>query len=122
MPWPATLRARPKKPLMQKKTIQNGWRRFMATLALIALTLSTKAASPYDYAVKVSATVSTSPAQITLSWPGNIDASGYNISRKSVTSSTWTPVANLGGGATGWTDSNVAVGPAYEYQITAPTS
>src|SRR4051794_26155628 len=107
---------------MQKKTIQNGWGRFTATLALMAMALSAWAARPYGYAGKVSATGLTSPAQITLNWPSNIGATGYNISRKAVTSSSWTPVVNLGGGATGWTDSNVSVGATYEYQITALTS
>src|SRR5205807_10054136 len=122
MPRPAKIAEPTRIILMQKRKIKTGWRRFLATCAIIAIALSTQAVTPYDYAVKVSATVSTSPAQITLSWPSNIDATGYNISRKAVTSSSWTPVANLGSGATGWTDSNVSVGAAYEYQITAPTS
>lgn len=88
-------------------------------MAIFSLTLSTEAASPYDYTVKASATVSTSPAQITLSWPANSGAASYTISRKAATSSTWTQVASLAGGATSWTDSNVSVGSAYEYQLTA---
>lgn len=105
-----------------QKNLNNGWNWFVAILAFIAASLTAKAASPYDYAVKVSATVSANPAQITLTWPANAGASGYNISRKAINSSSWTSVASVNGGATSWTDSNVAVGQAYEYQITAPTS
>ncbi|HEY6229456.1 MAG TPA: fibronectin type III domain-containing protein [Verrucomicrobiae bacterium] len=106
---------------MQKK-FKNGWLLSVAVVALGAMVFSAKAQNPYDVAVKVSATISTSPAKITLSWIQNNGASSYNISRKSVNSSSWTPVANLGGSTLSWSDSNVAVGQAYEYQIVAPTS
>jgi hypothetical protein len=105
---------------MQNNKIQIGRLWWLAMIAFVAMALTTKAAGPYDYAVKVSANVSASPAQITLTWPANAGASGYSISRKAASSSSWTPVANVGGGATSWTDANVAVGNTYEYQITAP--
>src|SRR5215213_5686100 len=106
---------------MQKK-FKNGWLCFVGILALIASGLSAKAAMPYDTAVKVSATISASPARVTLNWNANSGASGYNISRKAINSSTWTAVANVGATTLTWTDSNVAAGQAYEYQIIAPGS
>src|SRR6185436_17439023 len=106
---------------MQKK-VKNGWSWCVGMLTFVAMTLSAQAATPYDYAVKISATVSANPARITLNWVANAGASSYNISRKAINSPSWTSVAQVGGSATSWTDSNVASGQAYEYQITAPTS
>jgi hypothetical protein len=115
-------RTGPLKNLMLKNKVKNGWSLFVGIFALIAIPFSAPAANPIDYAVKASATVSTSPARITLNWVSNAGASSYTISRKTQNSSTWTQVASLGGSVTSWTDSNVSVGGAYEYQIIAPNS
>src|ERR1041384_3523156 len=96
------LRAGPVKKLMQKK-FKNGWSLFVGVVALVAMAFSAKAQNPYDVAVKVSATVSASPAKITLTWGQNAGASSYNISRKSINSTSWTPVANVGGTTLTWT-------------------
>src|SRR5689334_13369010 len=72
-----------------------------------------------DYAVQVSATVSKSPASITLSWPApTVTPSGYRIFRKAKTDGSFSSqIATLGGSATSYTDTNVSVGTGYEYSI-----
>src|ERR1017187_7915876 len=76
------------------------------------------AQSVSDYAVRVSPTVQTNPAQIVLSWPADTRATGYTLYRKGRDATSWgTSVAALAGNATNFSDSNVAVGGAYEYQI-----
>ncbi|MGV3774147.1 MAG: fibronectin type III domain-containing protein, partial [Verrucomicrobiales bacterium] len=77
---------------------------------------------PRFYAVEVSANVSTSPAQIVLSWPKDDRATGYSVSRKNFSDSSWNNVANIGGSSTSYTDNNVSVGNAYEYRILKGTS
>nr|MBA2481545.1 hypothetical protein [Planctomycetota bacterium] len=74
-----------------------------------------------DDAVLVTATVSTSPLQIQLSWPGEWRHTEfpptYTVQRKSRTATSWSsPVA---AGFTGYTDTNVVAGQAYEYRVTA---
>jgi hypothetical protein len=69
------------------------------------------------YAVQVSATVQASPAQITLSWPVDPNASSHTVYRKSPTATSWTQVASLGNTASSYTDTSVANGQTYEYQI-----
>jgi hypothetical protein len=81
------------------------------------------AQSVSDYAVRVSATVQTNPAQIALSWPADTSATGYTLCRKGRDNTSWgTSLAALAGSATNFSDSNVAVGSAYEYQIRKSTS
>ena len=104
---------------MQKKNNKFGWNWFVALIALVAMTMSANAQLPYEAAVKVSATVSTGPARITLTWPANSGASSYTISRKAASGSSWQQVANVNGSTTSWADSNVTAGSAYEYQILA---
>jgi hypothetical protein len=104
---------------MQKRNNKFGWNWFIGVFALIAVTISSNAALPYEAAVKVSAEVSASPARITLNWPANAGASSYTISRKAPSASSWTQVGSVGGSATSWSDANVAAGSSYEYQIFA---
>jgi hypothetical protein len=81
------------------------------------------AQSVSSYAVRVSATVQTNPAQIALSWPADTLATGYTLYRKGRDDTSWgTSVAALAGNATNFSDSNVTVGGAYEYQIRKSTS
>ncbi len=70
-----------------------------------------------DYAVRVSATVQTNPAQITLSWPADALATGYTIYRKSRDASSWGTGMALPASATSYADSAVAMGSAYEYRV-----
>ncbi len=76
-----------------------------------------QAASVSDYAVRVSATVHTNPPRITLSWPGDPNATGYTLYRKLRDARKWVAVASLGASATSWIDSNVTVGGSYEYWV-----
>src|SRR5213593_3394688 len=76
------------------------------------------------YAVEVSAAVQTSPPQIILSWPQDTytTPTSYTVYRKAPSASSWGAGTTLPGTATTYTDTSVAVGTAYEYQITKVTS
>ena len=70
------------------------------------------------YAVQISATIQTSPPEITLQWePDYYGANSYTIFRKLQADGSWGPGTLLSGSTTSFTDSNVSVGAAYEYQI-----
>jgi hypothetical protein len=71
------------------------------------------------YTVQISAVVQTNPAQIAMTWlPDEYVANSYTIYRKAKEATSWgSPIASLDGSATNFTDSNVAVGSAYEYEI-----
>lgn len=91
------------------------FRVFMGVLGLFAATHRGGATA---YAVQVSATVNSSPAQIALSWPASpVAANGYAVSRRDPGAATWSPVVNLVGTAQGYTDTNVTAGRVYEYQV-----
>ncbi len=89
--------------------------------ALLAPTLRAET-DPKFYAVQVSATVQASPAQITLSWPPDWNASGYEVYRKSLTATSWGESTPLSANATSYTDFSVSPGVIYEYQIAKTTS
>src|SRR6266480_6101826 len=94
-----------------------------AVLSLVAIGITTRVARAveptWNYAVQVSASVQTSPAQITLSWPQ--DTSGtpnsYTVYRKAPGATSWGGGTTLFGSATSFVDSGVAVGTAYEYAV-----
>jgi hypothetical protein len=70
------------------------------------------------YAVQISATVQTSPPQITLSWePDVYGADSYTVYRKNEADRDWGNGLLLSGNVTRFTDTNVAAGAAYEYQV-----
>ena len=85
---------------------------------------SSRADATWEYAVQVSAAVQSAPAQITLSWPQDTLGvpNSYTVYRKSESATSWGPGKTLPGTATNYTDSNVQLGAAYEYQVvkTAP--
>lgn len=92
----------------------------MARWLVPACLLATRVGAATDtaYAVQASATVQSSPAQITLSWtPGPGSSNGYAISRKDPTATSWSPLINVVGSVNRYTDTNVAAGRVYEYQI-----
>ncbi|HEX5053515.1 MAG TPA: fibronectin type III domain-containing protein [Planctomycetota bacterium] len=68
-------------------------------------------------AVLVTAQVSTSPPQITFTWPSDPTATGYTVSRRPAGTTTWGPASGVPGGstATSWIDSVAVVGQRYEY-------
>jgi hypothetical protein len=78
-----------------------------------------RADETWVYAVQVSAAVQTSPPQIALSWPQDSIATpvSYTVSRKAPGDSAWTFLQTLPGSTTNFTDTSVAVGATYEYQI-----
>ncbi len=82
---------------------------------------TTWATDPKLYAVQASATVTASPPQIRLAWPADANATSYRISRKLPEATAWNPIATLPGNATSYTDTQVAAGTAYEYQLSKAT-
>ena len=80
--------------------------------------------STWNYAVEVSSSVQARPPQITLSWPQDTDAIplSYTVSRKAPQDASWGTIAVLDGAITNFFDTNVAVGVAYEYQLSKNAS
>jgi hypothetical protein len=78
----------------------------------------------WEYSVQVSATVSASPAQISLSWPQDqyMVPNSYTLYRKAPGATSWGTGTTLSGTTTSYVDSSVSVGTAYEYQIVKSTS
>ncbi|MEO7299317.1 MAG: hypothetical protein ABI042_12165 [Verrucomicrobiota bacterium] len=74
------------------------------------------------YSVQVSANVQVSPPLINLVWPPDPNATSYTISRKTKQATSWNSVATLPGTATGYADTSVTVGSAFEYKIFKTTS
>src|SRR5436309_3028856 len=93
--------------------------RLMAILLALAAQAALAVENTWDYAVLVTASVQTSPPRITLSWPQDTVAvpDSYTVYRKSVGATSWGAGSVLPGSVTGFSDDNVAVGSAYEYQI-----
>jgi hypothetical protein len=92
---------------------------FTVTLACLALTVASQsAAATRDFAVEVSATVQESPPRIDFSWVEDATATWYHVLKKQVGDTVWTgPIAVLDSGATSFSDTDVAVGEAYEYSF-----
>ena len=88
-------------------------------LSVVATQRVTAEEPTWNYAVQVSAAVQESPARITLSWPQDTSGTpnGYTVYRKSAGSSSWGSGTSLNGSTTTYTDTSVAVGTPYEYQI-----
>ena len=88
-------------------------------LVLVRLGLEcVRADDTWAYTVQLSASVRSSPPQITLSWPQDpYGVDSYTVYRKSRDASVWGRVAVLAGSATTYVDNNVAAGSSYEYQL-----
>ncbi len=73
----------------------------------------------WEYAVQLSATVQSSPPEITLNWvqDGIAIPQSYTVYRKGLAESSWGMGTVLPGEVTAFTDTNVAVGMTYEYQV-----
>ncbi|MBE7492688.1 MAG: fibronectin type III domain-containing protein [Planctomycetes bacterium] len=70
------------------------------------------------YAVEITVSVQASPAQISLAWPALASTTSFTIYRRAQGSSTWgSAVTTLAASATGYVDSSVSVGTAYEYAV-----
>jgi hypothetical protein len=90
------------------------------TLTVFALSISSAISDQtWTYSVEISATVQVSPPQITLHWEADdpYGVTNYTIYRKAKNATSWNLLTSLDGSVTSWTDSNVAVGSTYEYQM-----
>jgi hypothetical protein len=91
------------------------WR---VVLLLLTCLLARGSDWTWTYSVRATATVNASPPRVTLQWPTDeIPATGYNIRRKDPDELAWGNTVSLPANATSYTDENVSVGRAYEYQI-----
>src|ERR1043166_4967337 len=102
-------------------------RAFSVVTGLILLSAAAqtlRADSTWEFSVQVSATVQSSPARITLSWPQDsyMLPNSYTVYRKDPSANSWGAGAALPGTATSYTDNSVSIGAAYEYQIVKVTS
>lgn len=79
----------------------------------------TRAQTPLQHTVRVTAAVQDSPPAITLNWPIiSFTTSNLSIYRKSLSDTSWGAIyASVPAGTTSYTDANVSVGVGYEYQI-----
>jgi len=85
---------------------------------LVMLPFTDKAQTVSDYSVMVSATAQESPTQLIFTWSADGNATNYTIYRKSKTATSWSiPYGSVGGSATQFIDSNVAIGEAHEYRF-----
>src|SRR5687767_11340560 len=88
-------------------------------LAFLCLPLAVGAQSvpPRAYSVEVTASISSSPPYITLNWPADSSATGYQIARKAIHDISWSADIHLPGNATTWSDINAASESGYEYKV-----
>src|SRR3954471_9111187 len=111
---------RPQIFAMQSRTskVRNHLRLGLIFLLLFALTRSLHADDTFVYAVQISATVQSSPPQIILQWePDPYGAANYTVFRKTRDATSWGNGVSLPGSASSYTNTDVTVGSAYEYQI-----
>jgi len=86
-------------------------------LALVT-PLILRADTTWNYAVQLTAAVQEQPPQITLSWPqDDYGAISYTVYRKAKEATSWGIGTLLAGATTNYTDTNVALGGTYEYQV-----
>jgi hypothetical protein len=104
------------------KTMKNGYTSFIAFLFVLVLLLAGKPAAAQNYgdslSIKAEAVVQATPAQITISWPGDANATNFIVYRKIIGGTTWgTALATLPSTATSYTDNTVSVNTLYDYKI-----
>lgn len=98
---------------------------FSCFIMLLSLGLPLQAQTTFgdSLSVKAQATVQLSPASITINWPADADASGFEVYRKLKSSSGWgTVLATLAGSASQYVDLALTVGVLYDYKIKMLTS
>ncbi|HWA25846.1 MAG TPA: glycoside hydrolase family 9 protein [Lacunisphaera sp.] len=99
-----------------------------AVIAALVMSVFVQAAraveGTWNYAVQVTAAVQASPAKITLSWTQDSTStpSSYTVYRKAVGATFWGTGTALPGSTLSYTDTNVTVGTAYEYQVVRAAS
>ncbi len=106
----------------RRRVVKFGMLNFLAALLFSAAFPVGADTDPRLYAVEVSASVQSSPAQINLSWPADANATGYTVYRKSISDTSWSSGISLAGNSTTFNDANVSVGSAFEYQIRKTTT
>jgi hypothetical protein len=76
-----------------------------------------------DYSVQVSATIQESPARISLHWvqDSSCKPQNYAVSRKAPGDAAWGKAISLPGSVCEYTDKEITIGVAYEYQVTKTT-
>jgi hypothetical protein len=107
---------------MMKSKLVSVAETFLLAGALVLRPSNTHAQEPdWGFSVQLSATVQADPPQITLQWEPDQEGNGshgYTVYRKSKTGGSWgNPLATLPGSALNYTDTSVAVGSSYEYQV-----
>jgi hypothetical protein len=94
-----------------------------AAVAVVITAYAAGAQTADQYAVRVSATALSSPARLSFTWIQDLSATGYDIYRRSPTETSWgTSRASLPGESSGWIDSSVTEGSAYEYRFVKSAS
>ncbi|HVU34831.1 MAG TPA: hypothetical protein VHE61_15465 [Opitutaceae bacterium] len=99
-------------------------RKWASIAMMVAAVVTARAVDDtWDYAVRATATVSTNPATITLSWPIDTEANAtyspaYTVYRKTPGADDWGAGVALLAGQTSYADQNITEGVRYEYQIT----
>lgn len=95
----------------------------LAGLLCTLVPASLQGETTWIYAVQMTADVQNSPPAITLKWlPDQYGANSYTVYRKGKEAGGWNHIASLGGNASSYTDYNVGVGGAYEYQVVKAAS
>src|SRR3982751_3949622 len=75
---------------------------------------------PQDYVFELTAETSVDPVGIVISWPQK-HGGDIAVRRKPPADDTWGPViTTLPANATSFADSNIQIGVAYDYEISAP--
>src|SRR6267143_1938228 len=87
-------------------------------LTALAVPTSRAGENTWVYSVQASAAVQAAPPQITLIWPQEaFPINSYTVYRKDVGATSWGSGITLSGTVTSYTDTSVAAGTLYEYQI-----
>src|SRR5436305_4244020 len=96
----------------------------VASLFLFLVRLpSLGAETTSEYSVQLSVTTQTAPPGLRLSWPPDRSTQpiDYAIYRKAPESAFWGRPTVLPGTSTGYLDTNISIGTAYEYEVVKTT-
>jgi len=90
----------------------------LLTVALLYTQYTVAQTPSRQAAVLVSATVSSYPASVQLSWPSHPGATSYTVFRRNPSALPWnSAIATLSGTAQSYTDLNIQAGVVYEYKV-----
>jgi len=84
----------------------------LGAMVLALIYSNARADDTWTYSVEISATVQTSPPQITLHWQNDdiYGVTNFTIYRKAKEATSWNLLTSLDGSTFTWTDPNVSVG------------